>query len=164
MQQDNKCIHTSTRWSAISLGIFSTNNSITLRISDLARMSTEFCIWECCDCVVCCIALNLATSFAIVIINAGGRAVAMSDRACLAVLQASAAGDKGKPKVMLQNIHFALVICLCSNTYVTEKKFILQRTLLAIDIDKSMVFIVTGKSPISPKLKLKRSYFLNIEC
>lgn len=112
---------TSTRWSATSLGIFSTNNSTTLRISCLALINTEFCIWECCDCVVCCMALNLATSFAMVIMNAGGRAVAMSDKACLDVLQASAAGDRGNPKVMLKEsnqlfyMHSTMTCICCDN-------------------------------------------------
>lgn len=42
-------------------------------------------------------ALKRATSFAMVMIKAGDLAVAMRDRACLAVRQASAIGDSGRP-------------------------------------------------------------------
>ena len=47
-------------------------------------------------------ALYLATSLAIVMMNAGGLAVAIRDNACLAVRQASARGLSGRPKVMLK--------------------------------------------------------------
>ena len=45
--------------------------------------------------------LNLATSLAMVMMKVAGRAVAMRDRACLAVLHASAAGLSGRPNVTL---------------------------------------------------------------
>lgn len=97
----------------------------------------------------CCSALYRATSRAIVVINAAGRAVAIKRNACLAVRQASACGVKGsfvlkfgirrlasqhvsnKPGKIIQNInvdrwctrHFVTIypIVLCSHPDMVPK-------------------------------------------
>lgn len=100
--------HTWTRRSLISVCIFSMRSSTPLSISGLALCSTLLLMFILSVCAFCCMALYLATSFAIVVINAAGLkksennignanltlvaylAVAISVKACLAVLQESA--------------------------------------------------------------------------
>ena len=61
------------------------------------------------------------TSFAMVIINAGGLAVAISDSECRAVLHASACGHRGRPNVILcENTFTSIsVVYRCINIAIT---------------------------------------------
>lgn len=86
---------TSTKRLAISVCILSINISTQCRISFFARYKTSCVNGTEMACAFCCSALYLATSRAIVVINAAGRAVAISRRACRAVRHASACGVNG---------------------------------------------------------------------